>query len=56
MRENLTEEQKEKIRDPKRKYLTLFEKLLAVLNKTGRKKTLSSIVILHCPQRWRKIP
>ena len=35
MRENLTEEQKEKIKDPKRNYLTLFEKPLAVLNITG---------------------
>ena len=39
MRENLTEEQKEKIRDPKGNYLTLFEKPLAVLNITGWGRT-----------------
>ena len=35
MRESLTKEQKEKIRDAKRNYLPLFEKPLAVLNITG---------------------
>ena len=60
MRESLTKEQKEKIRDPKRSYLTLFEKPLAasiLLDGVARRKeTLSSIVILLCPQRWKKIP
>ena len=44
--ENLTEDQKEKIRDPMRNYLTLFGKPVA--------KTLSFIVILPWPQRWKK--
>ena len=35
MRENLTDEEKEKIRDPNRNYLSLFRKPLAVLNITG---------------------
>ena len=35
IRENLTSEQNEKIRDPKRNYLTLIEKPLAVFNNTG---------------------
>ena len=48
MRENLAEEQKEKIRDPKRKYLTLFEKLLAVLNVTELGRTPQRDVIVYC--------
>ena len=48
MRENLTEEQKEKIRDPKRNYLTLFEKPLAVLNITGWGRTPQRNVIVYC--------
>ena len=47
MRENLAEEQKEKIRDPKRNYLTLFEKPLAVLNITGWGRTPQRHVIVH---------
>ena len=60
MRKNLTDEQKVKIRDPKRNYLTLFGKPLAVLNildgVARHKDTLLSIVISPRPQRWRKIP
>ena len=48
MQENLTEEQKEKIRDPKRNYLTLFEKPLAVLNITGWGRTPQRNVIVYC--------
>ena len=48
MRENLTGEQKEKIRDPKRNYLTLFEKPLAVLNITGWGRTPQRHVIFDC--------
>ena len=48
MRESLTEEQKEKIRDPKRNYLTLFEKPLAVLNITGWGRTPQRHVIVYC--------
>ena len=39
MRENLTDEEKEKTRDPKRNYLTLFEKSLAFLSITGWGRT-----------------
>ena len=48
IRENLTGEQKEKIRDPKRNYLTLFEKPLAVLNITGWGRTPQRNVIVYC--------
>ena len=48
MRESLTGEQKEKIRDPKRNYLTLFEKPLAVLNITGWGRTPQRHVIIYC--------
>ena len=48
MRENLTDEKKEKIRDPKRNYLTLFEKPLAVLNITGWGRTPQRHVIVYC--------
>ena len=48
MRENLTDEQREKIRDPKRNYLTLFEKPLAVLNITGWGRTPQRHVIVYC--------
>ena len=48
MRENLTKEQKEKIRDPKRNYLTLFGKPLAVLNITGWGRTPQRNVIVYC--------
>ena len=48
MRENLAEEQKEKIRDPKRNYLTLFEKPLAILNITGWGRTPQRHVIVYC--------
>ena len=48
MRKNLTDEQKEKIRDPKRNYLTLFEKPLAVLNITGWGRTPQRHVIVYC--------
>ena len=48
MRENLTKEQKEKIRDPKRNYLTLFVKPLAVLNITGWGRTPQRNVIVYC--------
>ena len=47
-RENLTDEQTEKIRDPKRNYLTLFEKPLAVLNITGWGRTPQRNVIVYC--------
>ena len=48
MRENLTGGQKGKIRDPKRNYLTLFGKPLAVLNVTGRGRTPQRHVIIYC--------
>ena len=48
MRESLTKEQKEKIRDPKRNCLTLFEKPLAVLNITGWGRTPQRHVIVYC--------
>ena len=49
IRENLTGEQKEKIRDPKRNYLTLFEKPFAVLNITiGWGRTPQRNVIVYC--------
>ena len=48
MRKSLTKEQKEKIRDPKRNYLTLFEKPLAVLNITGWGRTPQRHVIVYC--------
>ena len=48
MRENLAEEQKDKIRNPKRNYLTLFEKPLAVLNITGWGRTPQRNVIVYC--------
>ena len=48
MRENLTKEQKEKVRDPKRNYLTLFGKPLAVLNITGWGRTPQRNVIVYC--------
>ena len=48
MRENLTKKQKEKIRDPKRNYLTLFGKPLAVLNITGWGRTPQRNVIVYC--------
>ena len=46
--EYLTDEQKEKIREPKRNYLTLFEKPLAVLNITGWGRTPQRNVIVYC--------
>ena len=48
IRNNLTEADKEKIRDPKRNYLTLFEKALAILNITGWGRTLQRHVIVYC--------
>ena len=48
MRENLTDERKEKIRDSKRNYLTLFGKPVAVLNITGFGRTLERHVIVYC--------
>ena len=48
IRENLTGEQKEKIRDPERNYLTLFEKPLAVLNIAGWDRTPQRNVIVYC--------
>ena len=48
IRESLTKEQKEKIKDPKRNYLTLFEKPLAVLNITGWGHTQQRNVIVYC--------
>ena len=48
IRENLIDEEKEKIRDSKRKYLILFEKPLAVLNNTGRGRTTQRHVIVYC--------
>ena len=48
MRGNLTEEQKEMIRDPKRNYLTLFEKPLSDLNITGWSRTPQRHVIVYC--------
>ena len=48
LRKNLTDEQKEKIRDPKRNYLTLFRKPLAVLNITGWGRTPQRHVIVYC--------
>ena len=60
MRENLTEEQKEKIRDlsattsPSSRNHLLFSILLDGV--AHRKETLSSIVILNWLEIWRKIP
>ena len=48
MRTEGTDEQKEKIRDPKRNYLTLSEKPLAVLNITGWGRTPQRHVIVYC--------
>ena len=48
MRENLTDEEKEKIRDPKRNYLALFEKPLAFLSITGWDRTPQRNVIIYC--------
>ena len=48
MRENLTDEEKEKIRDPKRNYLALFEKPLALLSITGWDRTPQRNVIIYC--------
>ena len=48
MQENLTEEQKQKVRDPKCNYLTLFGKPLAVLNITGWGRTPQRQVIVYC--------
>ena len=48
IRENLAGEQKEKIRDPKRKSLTLFEKPFALLNISGWGRTLQRNVIVYC--------
>ena len=48
IRENLMDEEKEKIRDPKRNYLTLFEKPLAVLNNTGWGRTPQRHVVVYC--------
>ena len=48
VRENLTDEEKEKIRDPKRNYLTLFEKPLAFLSITGWGRTPQRNVIVYC--------
>ena len=48
MRENLTDEEKENIRDPKRNYLTLFEKPLALLSITGWSRTPQRNVIVYC--------
>jgi hypothetical protein len=45
---NLTDEDIEKIRDPKRNYLTLFEKPLAILNVTGWGRTPQRNVIVYC--------
>ena len=47
MRENLTEELKKKIRDPKRNYLTLFGKPLAILNITRWGRTPQRHVIVY---------
>ena len=49
--ENLTEEKKEKIRDPKRNYLNLFRKPLAVLSVTGWGRTPQRKVIVYCNLR-----
>ena len=48
LRENLTDEQKEKIRDPKRNYLILFRKPLTVLSITGWGRTPQRHVIVYC--------
>ena len=48
IRENLMDEEKEKIRDPKRNYLALFEKPLAVLNNTGWGRTPQRHVVAYC--------
>ena len=48
MRENLTNKEKEKIRDPKRNYVTLFGKPLAVLNITGWGRTPQRHVVVYC--------
>ena len=48
MQENLTDEQKKITRDPKRNYLTLFKKPLAVLNITGWGRTSQRNVIVYC--------
>jgi hypothetical protein len=39
LRDNLTDADKEKIRDPKQNYFTLYEKPLATLNITGWGRT-----------------
>ena len=60
LREHLTEADKEKFRDPKINYLTLFEKPLAALKITGwgrtPQKTSSFIATLPSPKIWKSTP
>ena len=48
LRDNLTDAEKEQIREPKRNFLTLYEKPLAVLNITGWGRTPQRHVVVYC--------
>lgn len=48
LHENLSDAEKEQIRDPKRNYLTLYNKPLAVLNITGWGRTPHRHVVVYC--------
>lgn len=48
LQENLSDAENEQIRDPKRNYLTLYNKPLAVLYITGWGRTLQRHVIVYC--------
>ena len=48
IRENLSDAEKEQIREPKRNYLTLYEKPLAILNITGWGRTPQRHVVVYC--------
>jgi hypothetical protein len=48
LRDNLTDADKDQIRDPKRNYLTLYETPLAVLNATGWGRTVQRHVVVYC--------
>ena len=48
LQENLTDADKDQIRDPKRNYMTLFNKPLALLNITGWGRTPHRHVVVYC--------
>ena len=48
IRENLSDAEKEQIREPKRNYLTLYEKPLAILNITRWGRTPQRHVVVYC--------